>query len=328
MTIFVPLAINNRNAFDREVEEATGGELRGVSIQTVQVNIGLKCNLACHHCHVESSPARTEEMDWATMELVLGAARRSGAHTLDITGGAPEMHQEFRRFLGAARAQGLRVIVRTNLTLMLEDGYEDLPEFFRRHHVHLVASLPCYLEENVDRQRGRHVYVESIDVLGRLNALGYGTAKELPLDLVYNPLGPALPPPQPELEIAYRRELKERFGVEFTRLIAMTNMPIGRFLHDLRREEKDREYRQLLKDAFNVQTVEGLMCRHQIHVGHDGTVYDCDFNYALGTAASPEAGTHIRDFDPEICGRRHIVTGEHCYGCSAGHGSSCGGALA
>ncbi|MFQ5804980.1 MAG: arsenosugar biosynthesis radical SAM (seleno)protein ArsS [Phycisphaerae bacterium] len=327
MTTCVPLTVNSQNAFDRDVEEAADGGLRGRSIQTVQVNIGLKCNLACQHCHVESSPKRTEEMDWPTTALVLDAARRSGAHTLDITGGAPEMHPHFRRFVQAARELGLHVMVRTNLTIMLENGYEDLPEFFREQQVHLIASLPCYLEENVDRQRGKHVYVESVEVLKRLNAVGYGTREELPLDLVYNPLGPSLPPPQTNLEQAYRRELAARFGIKFTKLITITNMPIGRFLHDLRRQGKAAHYWQLLKGRFNAETIDSLMCRHQLHVGHDGTAYDCDFNYALGRPVNPEAGMHIRDFDPDTYVRRRIATGEHCYGCTAGCGSSCGGAL-
>lgn len=325
----VPITVQGANAFDTAVEDAFGEPLRGASIETVQINIGLVCNLACRHCHVESSPKRTEAMDWPTLELVLDAARRAGAQTIDITGGAPEMNPHFRRFVTAAREQGFAVMVRTNLTIMLHDGYEDMPEFYREHGVHLVASLPCYMEKNVNRQRGLHVFQESIDVIQRLNAVGYGRAADLPLVLVYNPLGPSLPPPQQQLEDDYRRVLAEQFDIDFTRLIAITNLPIGRFQHDLDREGKGEAYLQLLRDSFNPNTVDGLMCRHQLHVGHDGTLYDCDFNYALGLSAQVDRRDrlHIRDFDPETWRHRRIATDAHCFGCTAGCGSSCGGAI-
>jgi radical SAM/Cys-rich protein len=321
------LTLERRNGFDRRVAEATGGELRGATLGTFQVNIGLTCNLACRHCHVESSPKRPEQMDWPTARMVLDAATRAAAHTIDITGGAPEMNPNFRRFVDEALGRGFRVMVRTNLTIMLQDGYTDMPRWFAERGVHLVASLPCYLEDNVDKQRGRHVYVESVEVLQKLNAVGYGVDADKPLDLVFNPGGPALPPQAADLEDAYRRELHERFGLRFTRLITITNMPIGRFLHDLRREGRDEAYMQLLRESFNPQTVEPLMCRHQVHVAWDGSLYDCDFNYGLGLGTEPEAAGHIRDFDPESYANRRIATGEHCFGCTAGAGSSCGGAL-
>ncbi|CAA9424472.1 MAG: hypothetical protein AVDCRST_MAG64-3088, partial [uncultured Phycisphaerae bacterium] len=207
----IPLTVLGHNAFDAEVNRASGPPMTGLSIDTVQVNVGLRCNLACHHCHVESGPNRREDMTWETMELVLAAARRAGAATLDVTGGAPEMHPHFRRFVVAARRQGLAVIDRTNLTILLEPGYDDLPTFFREHQVRLVASLPCYLELNVDKQRGRGVYAESIEAIRRLNADGYGIDDRLPLDLVYNPGGPSLPPPQGALEADYKRELHARY---------------------------------------------------------------------------------------------------------------------
>jgi radical SAM/Cys-rich protein len=328
----VPLTVCGENEFDRTVKAATGSPLRAQSIQTIQVNIGLRCNLACHHCHVESGPKRTEEMSWETMAMVLDAARIAGAPppTIDITGGAPEMNPHFRRFVVAARAQGHEVIVRTNLTIMLEPGYEDLPEFFRDQRVHLIASLPCYLEANVDKQRGRHVYVESIEVIKQLNAVGFGVEPELELDLVYNPGGPSLPPPQEQLEADYRRELAARFGIRFTRLLTITNMPIGRFQHDLERHCRGEAYKQRLRDAFNPATIDGLMCRHQVHVSYDGTLHDCDFNYALRMPTNCPSGgpRHISDFDIEALRTRPIATGEHCFGCTAGCGSSCGGALA
>jgi len=313
---------------DDAVREAIGDDLHGATLSTFQVNIGLTCNLACHHCHVESSPARAEQMDWPTMQQVLDAASRAEANVLDITGGAPEMNPHFRAFVDAALDQGMGVIVRTNLTIMLEDGYRDLPAWFAKRRVHLVASLPCYTAENVDKQRGLHVYEDSVEVLRQLNAVGYGTDERLPLDLVYNPLGPTLPPEGAPLEADYRRELRQRCGIEFTRLITITNMPIGRFLHDLQRDGRDAQYMSLLRSTFNPATVEPLMCRHQVHVSHDGTLHDCDFNYGLGMGVDDAAPQHIRDFDPRRYVERRIRTGEHCFGCTAGCGSSCGGALA
>ena len=355
MTIALPIHAAGRRVgyegdFDRRVQEESGEEgLPALSIDTVQVNIGLRCNLACHHCHVQSSPARKEEMSWDTMLLVLDAAKRAGASTLDITGGAPEMHPRFRAFVEAGIGQGLHVVVRTNLTIMLQPGYEDLPQFYATHGVNLMASLPCYLETNVDRQRGTHVYRDSIEVIGRLNALGYGNDPRLQLDLVYNPGGPSLPPPQKKLEEVFRRELLSRrrpavprlglherpngreaanaAGIRFNRLYTITNMPIGRFLHDLQRDGQAADYLRLLRDSFNTDTLQGLMCRNQLHVGWDGTMYDCDFNFALDLPVRGE-NRHIRDFDPETLVGRRIRTGDHCFGCTAGCGSSCKGSLA
>ncbi len=312
------------NRFDRQLIRTGVAALKPLCVKTVQVNVGLKCNLACHHCHVESSPARTEEMTWETMQWVLAAAYKAGAETIDITGGAPEMNPKFRRFVDVALQQGYAVMVRTNLTIMNKDGYTDLPQFYASRGVHLVASLPCYLETNVDRQRGRHVYQESIEIIQRLNAVGYGIRENLPLDLVYNPGGPSLPPEQTALEEAYRRELGQQFDIRFTHLYTITNLPIGRFLNDLERQGYARQYQDLLERTFNPDTLDGLMCRHQLHVGWDGTVYDCDFNYALKL---PAGSGHIRDFDPADFLTRQIITGGHCFGCTAGGGSSCGGSL-
>lgn len=317
-----------RNAFDDAVIDATGDELRSAErISTIQVNIGLTCNLACHHCHVESSPKRGEQMTRETMEHVLRAAELCSAHTIDITGGAPEMNPHFRWFVAESRLRGYQVIVRTNLTILLSEGYRDLPGLFKAHRAHLVASLPCYLETNVDKQRGKHVYSESIDVIRVLNAVGYGVEESLPLDLVYNPLGPTLPPEQVALERDYRRELKSRYGVVFTRLITIANMPIGRFAHDLAREGRAEAYQQLLHERFNAATVDPLMCRHQMHISYDGSLHDCDFNYALSMRCNGEGSMNIKNFDPQRFLQRRIATGEHCFGCTAGSGSSCGGAL-
>jgi len=267
-------------------------------------------------------------MEWQTMELVLAAARTVEPDLVDLTGGAPELNPDFCRFVEALRAAGHRVQVRTNLTVLHEPGMETLPEWLHEHEVQLVASLPCYLEENVRAQRGAHVYEKSIEAIRRLNALGYGTARELPLNLVYNPGGPFLPPEQSELEADYRRELGSRFGITFSRLLTITNMPIGRFQAELRRQGGAREYLKLLQESFNPGTLEGLMCRHQISVGWDGMLYDCDFNLALELSIDHGAPDHIRRFEPSRLRTRRIVTGEHCFGCTAGCGSSCAGVLA
>lgn len=322
------ITIGGRCAFDDAVRGATGGDLRAESLDTIQINIGLTCNLACHHCHVVSGPNRTEQMSRGTLDHVLRVAKLAGAHTIDITGGAPEMNPHFRAFVTEARAAGFHVIVRTNLTIMLEKGYTDLPGFFAEQGVRLVASLPCYLPDNVNQQRGRHVYEDSINVIRRLNRVGYGKAESLPLDLVYNPLGPTLPPAEAALTDDYRRVLGDDYGIAFTRLITITNMPIGRFLHDLHRDGRAAEYEQLLRESFNPATVDPLMCRHQLHISHDGTLHDCDFNYALSMPCDHGASTNIADVDIDTLRTRRIVTGDHCFGCTAGSGSSCGGALA
>jgi radical SAM/Cys-rich protein len=316
------------NEFDRQVEVSTGDGLHSVEIDTLQINLGLRCNQRCRHCHVSASPDRVEMMTWPIMELALRAASDVGCRLVDLTGGAPELNPDFKRFVRALRREGHAVQVRTNLTVFLEPGMETMPEWLRDHEAQLVASMPCYLEENVRAQRGGGVYKKSIEALKRLNALGYGSDPGLPLDLIYNPGGPVLPPEQSALEADYRRELGERFGVIFSRLLTITNIPIGRFLSELRRQNRERDYLRLLRESFNPQTVEGLMCRHQISVGWDGTLFDCDFNLALGYAVDHGAPDHIRLFDPSSLKARRIVTGEHCFGCAAGHGSSCGGALA
>jgi radical SAM/Cys-rich protein len=320
--------VNASSSFHAAIVEATGLPLLPASISTVQVNIGLLCNLACLHCHVESGPKRTEAMSRETMALVLGAVRSSGATVVDITGGAPEMHADFRWFVDAALELGVRVMVRTNLTILLDEGYTDLPDWFAARNVHLVASLPCYTQANVDAQRGRGTFEGSIEALRRLNAAGYGVRPELPLDLVYNPGGTGLPGPQAALEAEYRRRLAEDWGLAFSRLLTITNMPIGRFARDLERRGTLAPYVARLADAFNPGTVDALMCRHQLHVASDGRLYDCDFNYAIGLGSEPSAGGHIRDFAPARFLGRRVVTGAHCFACTAGAGSSCGGALA
>jgi radical SAM/Cys-rich protein len=304
---------------------ACGGELRARKIEAIQVNIGLKCNQSCRHCHVEASPARTECMDPALMQEIIDAAARTRCRLVEITGGAPELHTKFRWFVSTLRKQGIAVRLRTNLTVLLEKGLEDIPEMLRDLGVELIASLPCYLEENVNAQRGKGVYEKSIKVIKQLNALGYGIKPELPLSLVYNPGGATLPPDQAQLEEDYRRELDKRFGISFTNLLTITNMPIGRFYEQLQADGEAEEYMALLRESFNPATVDKVMCRNQITVNWDGTIYDCDFNLALDL---PVVGRNrIENLDQATVVGRAIKTGNHCFGCTAGAGSSCGGAL-
>jgi radical SAM/Cys-rich protein len=316
------------NEFEKRIEEVTGDGLLTSDMSTLQINVGFRCNQRCQHCHLECGPHRTEEMAWPTMERIIEAADAMKPELVDITGGSPEINPHFKRFVSTLRKRGHTVQVRTNLTVMREPGMEDVPAFLREHVVHLVGSMPCYLEQNVCAQRGPGVYERSVDIIRRLNELGYGVEDELPLNLVYNPGGAFLPPPQATLEEAYRKELGDHFGIRFTHLLTIANMPLGRFSRELKKQHKDKEYEKLLKDSFNPRTVDGLMCRHQVSVGWDGTLYDCDFNLAIGLAVDHGAPDHIEDFDVAKLTTRRIVTGNHCFGCTAGSGSSCRGALA
>jgi radical SAM/Cys-rich protein len=315
------------NNFNQAVRQTIGEDLKGEAVQTIQVNLGLLCNLSCRHCHVEANPKRTEVMTWETMQSVLRLAKALPQSRVDLTGGAPELNPFFKEFVSTLRDLGHQVQVRTNLTVFFEAGQADTPEFLASQGVHLVASLPCYLDDNVDSQRGGGVYKRSIAALRRLNSLGYGGQPELPLNLVYNPGGAFLPPDQVTLEDTYRKELKERFDVDFTKLLTITNMPMGRFLNDLQRDGEAESYKSLLEDNFNQATLAGLMCRHQICVAWDGFLSDCDFNSALGLSLDEKLPKHVNDLDPEQLQGRTLVTGEHCFGCTAGCGSSCGGAL-
>ncbi len=312
-----------------EAAASLGAEgLMSIGIDVIQVNVGLRCNQSCRHCHLECSPSRPEMMDRETMHAVRSAAERAGASLVDITGGAAELNPHLRELIGELRSAGIAVQVRTNLTVLLEDGQAGMIEFFGDQDVRLVASLPCYLEENVSAQRGPAAYEGSIEAIRRLNAAGYGTEDGGQLNLVYNPIGAFLPPEQEALECDYRRELGERFGLSFTKLLTITNMPIGKFGRELRRQGGLESYVGLLRDSFNPATVGELMCRHQITVGWDGTIYDCDFNLALGQPVNHGAAAHLSRFDVDALRRRRIVTGRHCFGCTAGHGSSCAGSLA
>ncbi len=314
--------------FAERVLRETGRPLMSAGIEVVQVNIGLRCNLECEHCHVVSSPKRTEQMDWSTMEQVVGVANTVQPSVVDITGGAPEMHPRFREFVELLHASGHHVQVRTNLTIFYEPGYDWLPGFFRDHQVELVASMPCYLKDNVDRQRGTGTFDKSVEALRWLNSLGYGRDSALPLHLVYNPTGVHLPPDQAGLEADYRQRLADDHDIYFTGLFTITNMPIGRWRADLQREGRLDDYLGLLASGFNSETVPALMCRHQIEIGWDGTLYDCDFHLAHRLGLHESVPGHVRDFDPDVHSVRTIVTRDYCYGCTAGAGSSCGGALA
>ncbi len=299
-------------------------------VTTLQVNVGKLCNLACHHCHVEAGPKRTEIMPPRVAErLVELLDSNPSVGIVDLTGGAPEMNHSFRYLVTEARRRSRQVIDRCNLTVFFEPGYGDLPEFLAREGVHVVASLPCYTAENVDRQRGRGVFDGSIEGLRGLNALGYGRpGSPLRLDLVYNPLGASLPPPQEKLEAQYRKELKRLFGIEFHQLLTITNMPIKRFARVLERTGQESAYMSLLVNHFNPKTVPGLMCRSLVSVSWDGNLYDCDFNQMLDVplGAGPRTLWDVESFDA-LAGKP-IATRPHCFGCTAGAGSSCGGALA
>jgi radical SAM/Cys-rich protein len=346
-------------------------ELRRGAVETLQVNVGKRCDLACHHCHVEAGPKRSEAMDARTAARVVELlAAHPAIRTLDLTGGAPELNEHFRSLVREARALGRLVIDRCNLTVLFEPGQEDTAEFLAAQGVKVVASLPCYTRDNVDAQRGKRVFERSVAALRRLNALGYAQpASGLALDLVYNPLGPSLPPDQTALEATYRAELHELFGIEFDHLVAITNMPIKRFAHALERDGRHAEYMGLLVNHFNPSTMPALMCRSLVSIGWDGALYDCDFNQmlelplgagfaqraqasrserklraashrrakAIGQASEDHQGGERRPSGgprtvweladlAELEGAA-IATDSHCFGCTAGSGSSCGGAL-
>lgn len=316
------------NGFEKKLAEFGQWPLRSAGLETLQVSVGKLCNQTCRHCHVDAGPTRTEAMTRETAEQVVGVLRRYSIPNLDITGGAPELNPNFEYLVREARALGRHVMDRCNLTVFYVPGKGYLPEFLRDQQVEVIASLPCYLEENVDAQRGKGVYLKSVEALQWLNRIGYarpGTG--LILNLVYNPLGPSVPPAQKALEDAYRQQLGERWGIVFNNLYTIINMPINRFITDLVQHENYERYMELLVKTFNPATVEGLMCRTLVSVGWDGTLYDCDFNQMLNMPINHGRPQHIRDFDAHVLVLREIRTGPHCYGCTAGSGSSCTGAV-
>jgi radical SAM/Cys-rich protein len=305
--------------------------LRRSRLETLQVNLGYKCNQSCLHCHVNAGPTRTEMMSRDTLADVLVFVQVSKIKSLDITGGAPELHPHFRELVSRARALGVQVLDRCNLTILLEPGHEDLADFLARNRVQVTASLPCYTEELVDRQRGKGVYERSIQALRKLNALGYGAAGSgLELNLVYNPQGPSLPPAQEPLQADYKRVLGERFGVVFNRLLTLANMPIQRFGSTLISKGQFNEYMRLLHGAHREENLEAVMCRTLLSVDWQGYVYDCDFNQMLGLPLrlKGHARPQLSDLIARDLAGNPIAVRDHCYGCTAGQGSSCGGALA
>jgi radical SAM/Cys-rich protein len=322
------LSLSAEPSFDDHLLSAGLEPLRSHAVTTLQVNLGRRCNQACHHCHVDAGPMRTEEMSTDTANEVMDVLRRCSFDTLDITGGAPEINGVFRPLVEVGVAECERVIDRSNLTIFFEPGHHDLPEFLASHGVEVVASLPCYEAANVDQQRGSGVFDLSIRALQRLNALGYGRESNLVLNLVFNPLGPALPPSQADLESQYKEQLRARYGIVFNQLYTITNMPINRFRHELEREGQLAEYMRRLTQAFNRDAVPAVMCRDLVSVGWDGRLYDCDFNQMLELPVAPSKPQHIRDFDTQQLASRAVQTAAHCFACTAGQGSSCQGVVA
>ncbi len=324
--------VSLRNQFDTALA-ATGTPLRRARPEILQLNVGKLCNLTCVHCHVNGGPARKEIVTGETLDRVIAWFEQTDIPTLDLTGGTPEMVPDFRRLVETVRHfdQPRRVMDRLNATIINEPGYGWVAEFLAEHQVEIIASMPCYAPENVNEQRGDGVFDSSIEAFQKLNALGYGTDLDLQLQFVYNPNGAFLPPDQVELEADYKREMKEHFGIVFNKLYCIANMPIARFASYLKRNDQLADYQQVLKDAFNPATVRNLMCRNTINVSWRGEVFDCDFNQMVNLPLEIELGggdpLYLWDIDPENFTRFPIRTGDHCFGCTAGSGSSCGGAL-
>ncbi|MDG2991669.1 arsenosugar biosynthesis radical SAM protein ArsS [Candidatus Synechococcus calcipolaris G9] len=307
-------------------------ELRPVTLDILQINVGKLCNMACSHCHVDAGPTRTQEnMDRETIEACLTALDQTTAHTVDITGGAPELNRHFRYLVTQARYRGKKVIDRCNLTVLLLPGMEDLPQWLAENQVEIICSLPDYQGQTTDRQRGSGTFQKSIAALKRLNAVGYGQGDpQRQLVLVSNPVDDQLARYNPCIEKAWRQELQANYGIQFDRLITLNNMPISRYLMGLHHQGKLQNYMELLVNAFNPETIGGLMCRHTLSVSWDGRLFDCDFNQMLDLAILDGSGIplHIKNIDLKILERRQIISDRHCFGCTAGAGSSCGGAIA
>ena len=302
--------------------------LKPTEIEILQINLGKLCNQVCEHCHVDAGPDRTEIMTKEVLHQCIEAAKHPSIHTIDLTGGAPEMNPHFRWFVAELHQLNKKVIVRSNLTILTYKKFLDIPQFFKDHDVTVISSLPCYSKDNVDKQRGNGVFKRSIEALQRLNELGYGKeGSGLEINLVYNPLGASLPPEQMALEADYKRELKELFNIEFNSLFTITNLPISRFLDFLLKEEKYEDYMNTLIDSFNPSAAMGVMCRNTVSVSWDGELFDCDFNQMLNLKTAAKAPKNIAEFNYEQLINRNIVLGQHCYGCTAGSGSSCQGSL-
>jgi radical SAM/Cys-rich protein len=321
----VPLA----RSFEASLAASDLLPLRATGVEIFQINVGRKCNQTCRHCHVDAGPDRTEMMPDAVVDRCLEVIEGTDVPVVDITGGAPELHKRWREMVERATAAGKRVMDRCNLTIITLPNYAYLPEFFARHGVEVVASLPHYRQRNTDSQRGDGVFEQSIEALRRLNAVGYGReGTGRVLNLVTNPVGTFLPGNQGALERDWKHQMRRLYGIEFNRLFTLTNMPISRFLEHLEDTGALGEYMERLVNAFNPAAAAGVMCRNTLSVGWDGTLYDCDFNQMLELPVHPRAPRTLFDFDLEALARREIVLGPHCFGCTAGAGSSCGGATA
>ncbi|MGE4131542.1 MAG: arsenosugar biosynthesis radical SAM (seleno)protein ArsS [Bdellovibrionales bacterium] len=316
-----------RPDFAKKLKDASLWPLKPTRIDIFQMNVGKMCNQTCHHCHVEAGPHRREIMTKETMQLCVDLVRQHRFPTVDITGGAPELNPNFRWLVESMRAAGAKVMDRCNLTVILSNPkYRDLPEFFRDHQVEVVSSLPHFSASRTNRQRGDGVFEKSIEALRLLNQVGYGRAGSgLVLNLVYNPAGCFLPGDQAGLEREFKRQLKSNFDIEFNSLFCLTNMPIRRYLDYLQKSGNYESYMNTLVESFNAVAAAGVMCRNTLSIGWDGTIYDCDFNQMLDLTVQ-STSAHVKDFDLEALRKREIVVGEHCYGCTAGSGSSCGGA--
>ncbi len=319
---------NQLPEFSQKLSESDLFPLRTTELEIFQINMGKMCNQTCKHCHVDAGPTRKEIMTRETLELALEALKKSTAHTVDLTGGAPEMNPHFRWFVEELTKLGRKTIVRCNLTIILANkSYHDLPEFFAKNKVQVVSSLPFFEKARTDKQRGEGVFEKSIQALKLLNQVGYGMPdSKLSLDLVYNPNGAFLPGSQVELERQFKKELKEKFDIHFHQLFAITNMPIARFLTYLFDSGNYTEYMEKLVNAYNPVAAKNVMCRNTVSVGWEGSLYDCDFNQMLELPVQSPIN-HLRNFDSVVLGTRDIVVGRHCFGCTAGSGSSCGGQL-
>lgn len=319
---------NGYSPFETRLDQAGLFPLRATGMTVFQINVGKLCNQTCTHCHVGAGPDRTESMSRETAELCVQALAKTDISRVDITGGAPELNPNFRWLVEQARGLGRHIMDRCNLSVLLIHSQADLAEFLAAHRVEIIASLPSYRASQTDAQRGEGIFEKSIEALHRLNQLGYGQPDSgLALNLVYNPVGAFLPPKQEAIEAQFRRELKRLHGIEFNHLYTITNMPISRFLEFLVESGNYEQYMEQLANAFNPTAAAGVMCRSMISIGWDGTLYDCDFNQMLDLPIDGTLPRHIRDFDPTLLQNRRIVTGNHCYGCTASAGSSCGGAV-
>lgn len=317
--------------FEKQLKDLNLMPFKPTKLEIFQVNVGYMCNMTCEHCHVDAGPTRTEIMTRETMQHCLKAIKTANTTTIDITGGAPEMNPDFKWFIEEIRAisKEIEIIVRSNLTILVSNkDYKTYPAFFKKHNLTVIASLPCYTAENTDKQRGDKTFVRSIEALHVLNDLGYGKENtDLKLHLVYNPVGASLPGNQMSLQADYKRVLKADYEIEFNNLYTITNLPISRFLDFLLKEEKFDDYMQLLLESFNPAAAESVMCRSTLSVSWDGYLYDCDFNQMLQIQVAKSAAQHIEDFDLAAMEQRNIMLGQHCYGCTAGAGSSCQGTV-